>query len=214
MSKDPAFLFYPDDYLGGTMGMTYEMKGAYIDLLIFQFHNYHFTEAQVKQVLSICFANVWEVVKNKFKTEGENNEFFYNERLRFEVNKRQAFSESRRNNALHKKSTSKAYAKHMGNGNRNRNINKKDINYSIEFTTFYNSYPKHIGKEPAWKAWQKLNGDCPPLDDLLKIVERFKVSPEWQKDNGQFIPHPATWLNQKRWQDEIVSIDRKEAWEL
>ena len=42
MSKDPAFLFYPNDYLGGTMGMTFEMKGAYIDLLIHEQYFYPF----------------------------------------------------------------------------------------------------------------------------------------------------------------------------
>jgi uncharacterized protein YdaU (DUF1376 family) len=127
MSKDPAFLFYPNDYLGGTMGMTFEQKGAYIDLLIFQFNNHHFTESQAKQVLSICFSSAWEVLKGKFKKDGD---FYFNERLRDEINKRKAYTESRRNNALHTKNISKAYAKHMGNGNENRNkdINKDKIN--------------------------------------------------------------------------------------
>lgn len=118
MSKDPAFLFYPNDYLGGTMGMTFEQKGAYIDLLIFQFNNEHFTEEQAKQVLSICFAGAWQVLKNKFKKEGE---FYFNERLRTEVDKRKAYTESRRINALHPKKQRKAYAKHMGNENENEN---------------------------------------------------------------------------------------------
>jgi len=38
MAKDPAFLFYPNDYIGGTMGMTFEEKGAYIELLMLQFN--------------------------------------------------------------------------------------------------------------------------------------------------------------------------------
>jgi uncharacterized protein YdaU (DUF1376 family) len=131
MSKDPAFLFYPNDWLGGTMGMSAEQKGAYIDLLVFQFNNKgHFTEPEAKQVLSTCFASVWQVVKNKFKNEGENNEFFYNERLREEIEKRKSFTESRRINALHPKKTrkkSKACAKHMGNENEDENINKKKL---------------------------------------------------------------------------------------
>lgn len=188
MSKDPAFLFYPNDYLGGTMGMSCEQKGAYIDLLIFQFNNHNFTEAQAKQVLSICFASVWEVLKNKFKTEGENNEFFYNERLRLEIDKRKAFSESRRINALHpktfkktKKNTKKAYAKHMGNENENENkdINNKctieeirnyctERNNKVDPETFFNFYESKgwmIGKNKMkdWKAavrtWEKNDFD-------------------------------------------------------
>jgi hypothetical protein len=43
MSKDPAFLFYPNDYIGGTMGMTFEEKGAYMELLMLQFNRGHMT---------------------------------------------------------------------------------------------------------------------------------------------------------------------------
>ena len=43
MAKDPAFLFYPNDWLGGTMGMTFEEKGAYMELLMMQFNRGHMT---------------------------------------------------------------------------------------------------------------------------------------------------------------------------
>jgi hypothetical protein len=94
MSKDPAFLFYPNDYLGGTMGMTFEMKGAYIDLLIFQFNNHQFTESQAKQVVG----SLWDNIKHKFTKEDE--EHYYNERLRIEKEKRQNYTESRRQSRL------------------------------------------------------------------------------------------------------------------
>jgi len=126
MAKDPAFLFYPNDYLGGTMGMTFEQKGAYIELLMMQFNHGKFTEAQAKQVLSICSASVWQVVKQKFRTDGE---YFWNQRLEDEIVKRKKFSESRRINALggsKKKKKDEASAKHMHqhmeNENENRNI--------------------------------------------------------------------------------------------
>lgn len=109
MGKDPAFLFYPGDWLGGTMGMSLETKGAYLELLIFQFNNYNFTEAQAKQVLSICFAKVWKKIKPKFKSEGDKNQFFYNEKLRQEIERRKKFSESRRNNALGSKKDKKPF---------------------------------------------------------------------------------------------------------
>ena len=37
----------------------------------------------------------------------------------------------------------------------------------------------------------------------MKKLEIFKKSYNWNKDNGQYIPNPTTWLNQKRWEDEI-----------
>jgi len=174
MSKDPAFLFYPNDYLGGTMGMTFEQKGAYIDLLIFQFNNHHFTEEQAKQVLSICFANVWQVLKNKFKKEGE---FYFNERLRTEVDKRKAYTESRRINALHPKKPRKAYAKHMGNGNRNENRDINEVNKEQiipdwipknTFLEYQNSRKKKI-------KTQSLNRF---FNSLKKICDETRASPE------------------------------------
>lgn len=53
----------------------------------------------------------------------------------------------------------------------------------------------------AW-ARLKVNGS---FDKVLAAVEQQKRSEQWQKDGGQFIPHPATWLNQGRWDDEPAS---------
>ena len=41
------------------------------------------------------------------------------------------------------------------------------------------------------------------LDVVLLAVEKQKKSKQWQADQGQYIPHPATWLNQGRWDDEL-----------
>lgn len=120
MAKDPAFLFYPGDWLQGTMGMTFEEKGAYFELLIFQFNNGKFSKAQAKQVLSICSTSVFENVLQKFDTDGK---FFWKQRLSDEIEKRRKFSESRRNNAKSHK-TPKAYAKHMENENKDENENE------------------------------------------------------------------------------------------
>ena len=73
--------------------------------------------------------------------------------------------------------------------------------YSSDFLSFYESYPRKVAKDAAWKAWQKRNGDRPEVCVLISAIENQKKSEQWQKDNGQFIPHPATWLNQGRWSD-------------
>lgn len=113
MAKDPAFLFYPGDWLGGTMGMSFEEKGAYLELLLFQFNNGKFDKAQAKQVLSICSASVFEKVLQKFDTDGK---FYWKQKLSDEMERRRKFSESRKINAKGKKTTTKsvkAYAQHM-----------------------------------------------------------------------------------------------------
>lgn len=90
--------------------------------------------------------------------------------------------------------------------------NKRIKEYTSDFLQFYNEYPKHIGKEPAWKAWQKLNGTRPDLSTIITKINEMKKAEDWTKDKGKYIPHPATWLNQKRWEDEGVVLERKSAW--
>jgi len=67
------------------------------------------------------------------------------------------------------------------------------------FVEFWNYYPKKIGKDKALAAWGKKK---PKVDIVLNTLKWQKESEEWNKENGQFIPNPATYINQGRWQDE------------
>ena len=92
MAKDPAFLWYPNDYIGGTMGMTFEEKGAYVHLLMMQFNRGHMTSHMVGQEVG----QLWERIKDKFVLD--ENGLYYNIRLDAEIKKRQTFINSRYNN--------------------------------------------------------------------------------------------------------------------
>ena len=94
MSKDPAFLFYPNDYIGGTMGMTLEEKGAYIELLMMQFNRGHMGGHMIGQAIG----QLWDTVKVKFVQDDKG--LWYNERLEEEQDKRKQFTDSRKNNLL------------------------------------------------------------------------------------------------------------------
>lgn len=71
------------------------------------------------------------------------------------------------------------------------------------FPKFWKLYPNKKGKAAAEKAWKKLKA----TEDLFALIAsglaKQVVCVEWAKDGGQFIPHPATWLNGKRWEDEV-----------
>lgn len=69
------------------------------------------------------------------------------------------------------------------------------------FDTFWAVYPKKTGKEAARKAFKKIPKSAHPL--LVPAVEAQKKSRQWMEENGRFIPNPATWLNQGRWEDEV-----------
>ena len=71
------------------------------------------------------------------------------------------------------------------------------------FNQFWTAYPKHIAKQSAVKAFEKLKPDEKLLEAMLKAIEMQKESKQWEKDGGAFIPYPATWLNQRRWEDEL-----------
>lgn len=70
------------------------------------------------------------------------------------------------------------------------------------FGEFWSAYPKKVGKGAAEAKFGKINPDRALLDKMLVAIETGKRSRQWQKDNGQFIPNPATWLHQRRWEDE------------
>ena len=74
-----------------------------------------------------------------------------------------------------------------------------------EFEQFWNAYPKKVGRKAAQKAFQNAQ-DRPRINDLLAAIATQRASPQWLKDGGQFIPHPATWLNQGRWADVAVAV--------
>ena len=78
------------------------------------------------------------------------------------------------------------------------------------FEEFWNAYPRKQAKGAAERAWAKLRPDAQLRATILTAIQRAMTSADWTKDNGQFIPHPATWLNQKRWEDEPEQ--RRDVW--
>ena len=122
--KDPAFLFYSNDFLSGTMLMSNEEVGIYIKLLCLQHQQGHLKE---EDMLSI---GATKKVFSKFIKDDDGN--YYNERLEYEANKRKSYSESRKNNRKKKETYEKdmlnicnSYEEHMEN--ENENINKNNI---------------------------------------------------------------------------------------
>ena len=87
----------------------------------------------------------------------------------------------------------------------NRDINiscaKEEKNESI-FESFWKAYPRKIGKEKCrnWFKSHKPKEDL--VQQMIEAVEQQKKSKQWS--DPQYIPHPYTWLNQGRWEDELT----------
>ncbi|MDP2734971.1 MAG: hypothetical protein Q8P12_02060 [bacterium] len=71
------------------------------------------------------------------------------------------------------------------------------------FGRFWEAYPKKVGKGEALKSWKKIRPSGELVAKILGAVHVQRGSEQWRKESGQFIPNPATWLNQTRWEDEL-----------
>ena len=207
MSKDPAFLFYSSDFLTGTALMTDEQIGKYIKLLCYQHQKGHLTE---RDMLKICLTHDEDILS---KFEKDENGLYYNARLQQEVEKRKAYSESRRQNRTKKdmNNISNSYVQHMENENENiivssNTIKNKDNSTQIEnnlFLDFWAAYPVKTGKIHAEKIFNKLAAKVQQqIIDHVQEFAKHKPFPTYQH------PNPTTYLNQKRYLDELPKIDK------
>lgn len=71
------------------------------------------------------------------------------------------------------------------------------------FDQFWKAYPRKVGKQDALKAWTKLKPYASLVTTILAAIAAQREGADWRRDDGQYIPHPATWLNAGRWLDEV-----------
>jgi hypothetical protein len=73
--------------------------------------------------------------------------------------------------------------------------------YPADFEAFWSQYPKKEAKKAAMKAWVKLKPSPELVDEMMAVLAKQRASPDWNKDDGRFVPQPATWINGERWTD-------------
>lgn len=72
------------------------------------------------------------------------------------------------------------------------------------FASFWVLYPRKKSKGDAEKVWKAIKPNAELEAAILKGLNRARGSQDWQKDQGQYIPYPATWLRAKGWEDETL----------
>lgn len=70
------------------------------------------------------------------------------------------------------------------------------------FSRFWAMYPRKTAKQNALRAFERLNVTEALLTEMLAALAWQRRCEDWTKEAGKFIPYPATWLNQHRWEDE------------
>ena len=73
-----------------------------------------------------------------------------------------------------------------------------------QFEIFWKGYPKKTAKENAKKAWLKIK----PNDELIAKITKAVKEQKLSERESQFIPHAATWLNARRWEDEVTATQK------
>lgn len=217
-NKDPAFLFYPSDFLTGTMLMSDERVGKYIRLLCLQHQIGHLSE---KHMLKIC-NSYDEDIYSKF--EKDEAGFYYNERLENEINKRHKYCESRRNNRSGKKKQpediknicstyGKTYVPHMENENINDNLNLNNndlnnLNYETLFFEFWQNYipVKCDGrfvdkgsKKLSFEKFTRILKSGVKYEDIIRGMQSYL---NHCRENKQLTCTVPVFLNQQRWADD------------
>ena len=175
--------------------MTFEEKGAYVDLLMMQFNRGHMGSHMINQLVG----HLWDNIKGKFIQDKDG--LWYNERLEEEKLKRQRYTQSRMNNILgSSKSSDKSSKKravhmdkhmtsHMENENINRNkdINKKEIKDIIDYMNkvFGTNY-KHTSRATVQHIHARLDEGF-TVNDFYQVIE--KKARQWKDD-----PNMAQYL--------------------
>lgn len=202
MAKDPAFLFYTNDFISGTQFFTDEQVGIYIRLLCAQHQHGRLSE---KHMMHICKTYDKDIF-SKFTKDSEGN--WYNERLESEIVKRKNYSESRSKNRKSEKNICQSYVQHMENENENIDNNKKGI--------VKNEVPKlnHSAIEIAQRTYYNVK---------RKKIEPFQVQEIYQtfidlnyKDGTDKPPdevhrHFANWIKFQNIEVEELNDFQKQA---
>lgn len=87
---------------------------------------------------------------------------------------------------------------------------EKDDMYDADFLEFWAIYPKKVGKGDAFRKWKQLKITKQKKEKILVSVHRHAKSDQWLKDDGKFIPNPATFLHQRRFDDEFQTTEEVE----
>ena len=77
------------------------------------------------------------------------------------------------------------------------------------FNEFWKLYPKKVNKKGAKTSFMRIKGLKKEFDNIMLALKKCVESKDWQKQNGQFIPHPQTWINQERWKDKNENSEQE-----
>lgn len=191
------FEFHPADYLLDTGELDLQQHGAYTVLM---FRYYWDGELLKSHVYRDCRIDsdrkaVDFVLSRFFHADGER---YIHNRIERELESIKGFIEHQ--SRAGKASGEARREKKLAAANRRQTPRPNTLEW---FGEFWAAYPRKIGKGAAEKAWRKIAPDEALSIGIVKAVNEQRACEQWQREGGKYIPHAATWLNGKRWEDEV-----------
>lgn len=196
MAKDPAFLFYPNDFDCATRFFSDEEVGIYLRLLIAQFQNGRLSDKHMNIICKTYNKDIY----SKFTRDSEG--FYYNERLENELIKRKEYSKSRSKNRKNKNNISKTYDEHMENENVNsfNTLTNKNNVIDIKDSNSWESEKKYFKNDEVY--FYKICSEFKYTKDEINIkVEEFLKSLELGEDYKpvkELKRHFLNWLKKQK----------------
>jgi hypothetical protein len=231
MAKDPAFLFYSQDFFMGTYGMTDAQVGRYIRLMCLQHTKGHLSEDIMSGVMG---GELDAAVMSKFKVD--ENGLYYNERLEEEVSKRKRYSESRSKNRMgkneshdeHMNNICESHDEHMENENivinnttnLDNNVPKKGgmggNKTAIEkrFNDLWALYPRKQGRADALKAYERAVKAGVTDETIKQGIENYVKHIAETKTEPKYVKQGSTFFSKQAWADDYkVSTPTEKVYE-
>lgn len=214
----PYYKRFPRDFLEGTIGLSFETKGAYaivLDLIYMRSGRLPDDARYIAGQLG-CSVRKWSAIREELIARGKlqvHEGFISNFRADYLTEELRKYQDKQAEIAGKPR-------KNKGKAQPERSQSEPEPDTTVTnvpvvqarakptraeiasgFLTFWTVYPKKVGKDAAARAFSKAMAridDAEPLAVILAGVER--ALPGW--DEPRFIPHPSTWLNEGRWEDE------------
>jgi len=216
MSKPKAWMpLYIGDYLKDTMHLNTEEHGAYLLIIMASWTNGgEVREDDIPGIIKKSAKKSQKMMQKLRQFFTEKDGFFVHKRVAEELNKASKNIENKSNAG--KKGAEKRWAKPMAEPmaeGKAKNSSSPSPSPSpsikeesksktlVRFPEFWNSYPIKKAKAPALKSYERAIKSGVSHITLMAGVDRaIRMDPKWAEG---YIPHAATWLNQKRWEDEF-----------
>lgn len=189
------FSMYPADYLLDTVDLSQTEHGAYC-LMLFRY--YWEGRLLVSEKYRGCRSE-----EDRRAADSVVQKFFHVDGEKLIHNRAERELEKARNYVSHQSRAGKRSAEVRAEKKASRAA-KPASKLNGAFGKFWESYPRKKSKGKAERAWIKIRPDDNLCGAIIEGLERAKGSQDWQKENGRFIPHPATWLNARGWEDELM----------